>query len=233
MTIDDVIKKLAAELDEETAKCTVNVPTTLVGSQDSFFLKAIKRKADKLNIPCEIAENAQLLWKPVVIDTETARFRPHNDPELPWYEQELVWDVDSMHPDSLYSMSSVAEACFRLIADLMVIGGLTVTIVGRGHAVKGLAKELVRQNATVTVAHSHTVDLRHACRNQDIVIYATPELNKGIPYETKALVIDLGNCVPCPALFDCEYTNRIGTLTTSVLLNRIARKWDEKDYEDD
>jgi hypothetical protein len=226
MTVDDGIKKLAAELDKDTANRTVRVPTTLVGSQDSFFLKAIKRKADKLNIPCEIAENAELDVYPVIVDTETANIKTS-----PFFS--ACWDIDSLYDESLYSMSSVSEACFRLIADLMVIGGLTVTIVGRGHAVKGLAKELVRQNATVTVAHSHTVDLRHACRNQDIVIYATPELNQGIPYDTKALVIDLGNCIKNTDLFDCEYTNRIGSLTTSVLLNRIALKWDGKDYEDD
>lgn len=226
MAVEETIKKLAAELDKDTAERKVRVPTTLVGSQDSFFLKAIKRKADKLNIPCEIAYSAELDVYPVVVDTETADINLSID-------FSTCWDIDSLREESMYTMSSVSEACFRLIDDLMVIDGLTVTIVGRGHAVKGLAKELVRQNATVTVAHSHTVDLRHACRNQDIVIYATPELKQGIPYDTKSLVIDLGNCIKNADLFDCEYTNQIGTLTTSVLLNRIARKWGGKPYEDD
>lgn len=226
MAVEETIKKLASVLDAETAKCTVNVPTRLVGSQDSFFLKAIKRKADKLNIPCEITYGAELDVYPAVVDTETA------DINLS-INFSTCWDIDSVLEDSMYTMSSVSEACIRLIDGLMNIDGLDITIVGCGHAVKGLASELIKRNATVTVAHSHTANLTNVCKNKDIVIYATTEMNRGVPYDTTTLVIDLGNCVPCPDLFDCEYTNQIGTLTTSVLLNRIALKWDGKDYEDD
>lgn len=44
------------------------------------------------------------------------------------------------------------------------------------------------------------------------------------PYDTRDLVIDLGNSVPLPDWFNCPYVNRIGQLTVSVLLNRFARK---------
>lgn len=221
MTIDGVIKKLSAGLDKETSDYTVTTTTRLVGSTESFFLKAIKRKADTLNIPCEIVENAELDVYPVIVDTETARIKPSA-------VFSTCWDIDSILDESIYNMSSVSEACFRLIEDMINIDGLDITIVGRGHAVKGLAAALVDHNATVTVAHSRTVDLIHACANQDIVIYATPTLTQEIPYDTKALVIDLGNCVKDAERFECEYTNRIGALTTSVLLNRIARKWGVK-----
>lgn len=43
-------------------------------------------------------------------------------------------------------------------------------------------------------------------------------------YNTRDLVIDLGNSVPHPDRFNCPYVNRIGQLTVSVLLNRFARK---------
>lgn len=45
-----------------------------------------------------------------------------------------------------------------------------------------------------------------------------------ISYNTRDLVIDLGNSVPHPDRFNCPYVNRIGQLTVSVLLNRFARK---------
>lgn len=46
----------------------------------------------------------------------------------------------------------------------------------------------------------------------------------GTSYNTRDLVIDLGNSVPHPDRFNCPYVNRIGQLTVSVLLNRFARK---------
>lgn len=47
---------------------------------------------------------------------------------------------------------------------------------------------------------------------------------KKLSYNTRDLVIDLGNSVPLPNFFNCPYVNRIGQLTVSVLLNRFARK---------
>ena len=98
------------------------------------------------------------------------------------------------------------------------------TIVGRGHAVKELAKYLDFNNATVTVAHSKTKSLLQATQNRDVVIYATPIITQDISYNTRDLVIDLGNSVPHPDRLNCPYVNRIGQLTVSILLNRFAKK---------
>lgn len=89
---------------------------------------------------------------------------------------------------------------------------------------QNLAKYLTLGNATVTVAHSKTKSLLQATMNRDVVIYATPTITKDISYDTRDLVIDLGNSVPHPDRFNCPYVNRIGQLTVSVLLNRFARK---------
>ena len=87
-----------------------------------------------------------------------------------------------------------------------------------------MTKYLTLGNATVTVAHSKTKSLLQATMNRDVVIYATPTITKDISYDTRDLVIDLGNSVPLPDWFNCPYVNRIGQLTVSVLLNRFARK---------
>lgn len=73
-------------------------------------------------------------------------------------------------------------------------------------------------------SHSKTKSLLQATMNRDVVIYATPTITKDISYNTRDLVIDLGNSVPHPDRFNCPYVNRIGQLTVSVLLNRFARK---------
>ena len=58
----------------------------------------------------------------------------------------------------------------------------------------------------------------------EVTAHGTPTITKDISYNTRDLVIDLGNSVPHPDRFNCPYVNRIGQLTVSVLLNRFARK---------
>lgn len=51
------IKKLSVALDAETASLHPSGKLLLLGSQDSVFLKAIKRKADQLGINCDHTSN--------------------------------------------------------------------------------------------------------------------------------------------------------------------------------
>ena len=104
------IKKLSAALDAETASLHPFGKLLLLGSQDSVFLKAIKRKADQLGINCDHTSNP------------------------------------------------------------------------------------------------------------------FPIITQDISYNTRDLVIDLGNSVPHPDRLNCPYVNRIGQLTVSILLNRFAKK---------
>lgn len=214
--MNDVMAKihdLSAILDKETASL---LPTSekllLLGSQDSVFLKAVHRKADALGIKCDHTFHFTPPYQGVIVDGETvpANFR-------------ISADVDI---DNSYSpgMSAVAQATLTLLFALDLVHAKDITIVGRGHAVQNLAKYLISSNATVTVAHSKTKSLLQATMNRDVVIYATPTITKDISYNTRDLVIDLGNSVPHPDRFNCPYVNRIGQLTVSVLLNRFARK---------
>jgi methylenetetrahydrofolate dehydrogenase (NADP+)/methenyltetrahydrofolate cyclohydrolase len=78
--------------------------------------------------------------------------------------------------------------------------GLNAVIVGRSHIVgKPMAQLLLSANCTVTVAHSHTVELPAVCREADILIAAVgrPEMIKGDWIKPGATVIDVGiNRVP-------------------------------------
>jgi methylenetetrahydrofolate dehydrogenase (NADP+)/methenyltetrahydrofolate cyclohydrolase len=59
----------------------------------------------------------------------------------------------------------------------------------------------LEQNATVTLAHSKTRDLRMVCRGADIVVAAVgkPELVRGDWLRPGAIVLDVGiNRVPAP-----------------------------------
>lgn len=215
------INKLIAELDFETAKkYKSNKKLYLVGdSNKSPFLRAVMRKAKLLGIKCDCYEYIPGTVLPtdskdgiaVVFDKETC---PSQFSLLRWE------DIDNIqHP----GMSSVSEAIWLLLDRLNLVSGKDITIVGRGHSVKELADTLVSHDATVTVAHSKTKYLLKATMFKDVVIYATPEINKVIAYNTEKLVIDIGNCIKHPDWFNCEYINGIGKLTVSVLLNRLVR----------
>lgn len=61
--------------------------------------------------------------------------------------------------------------------------------------------------------------------NRDVVIYATPTITKDISYNTRDLVIDLGNRVSHPDRFNCPYANRIGQLTDYAVKKEVYN-WD-------
>lgn len=206
------IKKLSAALDAETASLHPSGKLLLLGSQDSVFLKAIKRKADQLGINCDHTSNPLPPYRGIVVDSETVLFNFILDPDV---------DIDHSYSPG---MSVVSQAVMDLLIESGLVWEKDITIVGRGHAVKELAKYLDFNNATVTVAHSKTKSLLQATQNRDVVIYATPIITQDISYNTRDLVIDLGNSVPHPDRLNCPYVNRIGQLTVSILLNRFAKK---------
>lgn len=80
--------------------------------------------------------------------------------------------------------------------------GANVVVIGRSILVgKPAALLFLEQNATVTLAHSKTRDLRMICRGADILLVAVgrPEMVRGDWIRPGAIVIDVGtNRVPAP-----------------------------------
>lgn len=208
MEIKEAIQKLVDKIDADTRNLVrpEDVLEYAGVPEKSPFLRALLKKAKELGITCR-EYTGQTWCNHVVLDKETA---------MP-YELNGLQDIDNVYEDG---MSSVAEAVFNLLLHLELIHGKNITIVGRGHSVKGLAECLVAHNATVTIAHSYTKNLLTATRGRDVVIYATPKLDTIISYDTGDLVVDLGKCVPWPSTLWCPYVDSVGKLTVSILLNR-------------
>lgn len=80
--------------------------------------------------------------------------------------------------------------------------GANVVVIGRSILVgKPAALLFLEQNATVTLAHSKTRDLKMVCRGADILVAAVgrPEMVRGDWIRPGAIVIDVGtNRVPAP-----------------------------------
>jgi methylenetetrahydrofolate dehydrogenase (NADP+)/methenyltetrahydrofolate cyclohydrolase len=100
-------------------------------------------------------------------------------------------------------VSCTPLGCLMLLRDqLGSLAGLSAVIIGRSNLVgKPMMQLLLRENCTVTVAHSKTTNLAEVVRNADIVVAAVgrPQMVKGDWIKPGATVIDVGiNRIPAP-----------------------------------
>jgi methylenetetrahydrofolate dehydrogenase (NADP+) / methenyltetrahydrofolate cyclohydrolase len=113
-------------------------------------------------------------------------------------------DVDGFHPLNVGRLASglpVLVPCTPLGCVMLaktihpLLAGLEAVVVGRSHIVGyPLAQLLIRESATVTVAHSKTRDLPAVCRRADLLFAAVgrPEMVRGDWIKPGATVIDVG-----------------------------------------
>ena len=119
-------------------------------------------------------------------------------------------DVDCLHPYNLgrlmtlrqsVPMSNLLAPCtpkgiIRLIKSTGVdIAGKKAVVVGRSQLVgKPVAMLLLAEDATVTICHSHTLNLIQECLDADILVAAAgrPQLITGSLIKPGAIIIDVG-----------------------------------------
>jgi methylenetetrahydrofolate dehydrogenase (NADP+)/methenyltetrahydrofolate cyclohydrolase len=113
-------------------------------------------------------------------------------------------DVDGFHPlnagrlmtDMPALVPCTPIACIKLLKSVHAsLEGCDALMVGRSHIVgKPLAQMLMAENATVTLAHTHTRDLPEHCRRADILCVAIgrAEFVRGDWIKPGATVIDVG-----------------------------------------
>ena len=118
-------------------------------------------------------------------------------------------DVDGFHPMNAGRLAAGLDAlvpctpygCLHLLKqELGSLAGKEAVVIGRSNIVgKPMALLLIGESATVTVAHSRTLDLPDVVRRADIVVAAVgrPEMVEGGWIKPGAVVIDVGiNRIP-------------------------------------
>ncbi len=140
-----------------------------------------------------------------------------------------------------------AQAVIELLKQYSIdISGKHAVIIGRSMVVgKPLSMLLLKENATVTICHSKTENLKEITNQADILITAIGKARMiGASYIRKdAVVVDVGinvdeNGTLCG---DCDYDTIItkasaaspvpggvGTVTTAVLAMHLAEAWDRQ-----
>ena len=113
-------------------------------------------------------------------------------------------DVDGFHPMNVGNLSSGYDSsvpctplgCYLLIKKIEPnLSGKKAVVVGRSNLNgKPMTQLLLKENCTVTITHSKTLDLKGECLKGDIIVAAVgiPELVKGDWVKKDAIVIDVG-----------------------------------------
>ena len=113
-------------------------------------------------------------------------------------------DVDGLHPESIGALWAgipglvpcTPRGCMRLLAETGIdLAGARAVVVGRSNLVgKPIAGLLLAANATVTLAHSKTKDLRAVCREAEILVAAVgrSKMIDGSWIKPGAIVVDVG-----------------------------------------
>lgn len=129
---------------------------------------------------------------------------PHMDTEAVIQAISPAKDVDGFHAINAGLLSIGADGivpctavgCLTLIKERIErLDGLNAVVIGRSNIVgKPLAALLLRENCTVTLAHSRTRDLPGLCRTADILVAAVgrPQMVKSDWIKPGATVIDVG-----------------------------------------
>lgn len=169
------IKSLSYELPEETT--------------EAELLELI----DKLNADKDVNGILVQLPLPKHINEETVLRRISPDK-----------DVDGFHPESVGRLSigmrgfvscTPAGVIELLKRSNVEIDGANAVVVGRSNIVgKPMGILLLRENATVTICHSHTKNLKEICKEADILVVAIgkPKFIDGSFIKEGATVIDVG-----------------------------------------
>ncbi len=113
-------------------------------------------------------------------------------------------DVDGFHPMSVGALSIGNKGFISCtpygIIELLKRSGIEIdgkecVVVGRSNIVgKPMSMLLLRENATVTTAHSHTRNLKEVCKRADILVVAIgkPKFINSEYVKEGAVVIDVG-----------------------------------------
>lgn len=157
-------------------------------------------------------------------------------------------DIDGLTPDNIGRFYS-GEKCFipntprsiiTILKDSNInIEGKRAVVIGRSSIVGRPAAELLlKENATVTICHSKTEDIREVCRQADILISAIgkPKLIDSSFIKKGAAVIDVGTSslsgkitgdvnlesVISLASFVTKVPGGVGFLTTTMLAKNLC-----------
>jgi len=215
-----------------------------VGISVEIFEYDIEIPMDKFTLEVErinLMENIHgiLIFRPLPKQLDIEKIKTIISPQK---------DIDAMHPDNLRKIFEGEEDGFCPCTPQAVIEilkhyeveleGANVVVVNRSMVLgKPLAMLLLKENATVTICHSKTKDIKEATQKADIIVtgvgranffneeYFTKDsivIDVGINYENNKMCgdVDFGTVEPIVKKIT-PVPGGVGTVTTSILLKHV------------
>lgn len=215
---DEILAELEKTIKGKNIKATLAI--ILVGDNEAskIYIKNKEKACEKIGITCEkylldakITEeeliklindlnaneaiNGIILQSPVPSHIDFDKVSGLIDPlkDVDGFTQENIYKL-YLNKDSL--MPCTVKGIIVLLEKYNIdLKGKKVTIVGRGNIVgHPLSLALLNKDATVTVAHSKTKNLKEVCKDADIIVAATGKAHLITEdyVKEKAIVVDVG-----------------------------------------
>ena len=134
--------------------------------------------------------------------------------------------------DGGYEIPCAAEAIMCILHGYDIpISGKDVCVIGRSNRVgRPVAKLMLNEDATVTVTHSKTRDIRRHIEKADIIIACAENTGFDASYQvsSEATVVDVGGDFKNPEKLGCKYLipviGGVGPLTRAFLMDHLFLK---------
>lgn len=215
------------------------IKSRVVERETTMTTEELEGLMQELNADSEVS--GILLFRPLPKHIDEERIRNSVSPDK---------DVDCMHPLNLerifegrmdgFSPCTPKAAVEILVHNQVPLEGKNVVVVNRSMVVgKPLVMMLLEKNATVTICHSRTTNLKELCSKADVVVTALGKAKFFTEdyFNNDSVVIDVGVSMTEDGKLsgDVDYDNveekvsmitpvpgGVGSVTTTILLNQVV-----------
>ena len=217
---DDMLQRVKTDISNELSK----PPVLLVVSSDETnpYFKGIMKDAALCGV--EVIHASDPVLVPSWLDATTINGVISLEKN---YEPPAVLNLDGG-----YEIPCTAEAIMYMLYKYDIpISGKDVCIIGRSNRVgRPVAKLMLNEDATVTIVHSKTKDIRRHIEKTDIVIACAGNAGFDESYQvsSEATVADIGGDFKYPEKLGCKYLipaiGGVGPLTRAFLMDHLFLK---------
>ena len=217
---DNMLQRVKTDISNELSK----PPVLLVVSSDETnpYFKGIMKDAALCGV--EVIHASDPVLVPSWLDATTINGVISLEKN---YEPPAVLNLDGG-----YEIPCTAEAIMYMLYKYDIpISGKDVCIIGRSNRVgRPVAKLMLNEDATVTIVHSKTKDVRRHIENADIVIACAGNAGFDESYQvsSEATVADIGGDFKYPEKLGCKYLipaiGGVGPLTRAFLMDHLFLK---------
>ena len=217
---DDMLQRVKTDMLNELSK----PPVLLVVSSDETnpYFKGIMKDAALCGIEVIHVSNPVLVpsWLDATTINGVISLEKNYEPPV------------ELNLDGGYEIPCTAEAIMYMLYKYDIpISGKDVCIIGRSNRVgRPVAKLMLNEDATVTIVHSKTKDVRRHIEKADIVIACAGNAGFDESYQvsSEATVADIGGDFKYPEKLGCKYLipaiGGVGPLTRAFLMDHLFLK---------